>query len=263
MEDHMLPGYALISLSLCWIAAPAIQAQVRERTRSVPVRPPIIVTPAPEEGTYTLARPMAGPTNLTATGTPAMASLRWDAAPTAIGYHVSRADPAGATVRLTPNPIAETSFQDLSGGVKPGIAYTYHVTAAYSNGRSGTAQVSFTPPAPTVPDSVRVEPRGGEMVLLWGSVPGAGSYEIFESWMQPVQIPVYSTVYSAEGKASTVLTGYTTRMDHKTRTHVLPAPQSSLSLGTSAKGHRYDVGAAYSPGGVTAPRSQWKYVVVP
>jgi hypothetical protein len=206
---------------------------------------------------------MAGPSNLTATGTPAAASLRWDAAPGASGYQVSRTDPVGASVRLTANPIAATSFDDASGGVKPGIGYTYHVTAIHPNGGTGTAQVSFTPPAPAVPDSVRVEARGGESVLLWGAVAGAGSYQIFESWMQPVQVPVYSTVYSADGKASTVQTGYTTRYDPMTRTHVVPAPQSSLSLGTAAKGHRYEVGATYPPSGVTAPRAQWKSVVVP
>ena len=251
----MLPRFALISLSLASIAAPAIQAQVPERlARPVPAGSPTIATPAPAEGTQTLARPMAGPTNLTATGTPATGSLRWDAAPGASGYHVSRADPAGASTRLTANPIAATSFEDASGGVKPGVGYTYHVTAIHPNGGSGSAQVSFTPPAPAVPDSVRVEARGGESVLLWGAVPGAGSYQIIETWMQPT----YYTVYSADGRSSTV----NTRYDQMTRTHVLPAPQSSLSLGTGAKGHRFDVGAAYPPSGVTAPRAQWKYVVV-
>lgn len=257
------PRFVLISLTLASIAAPAIQAQVRERlARPVPVGSPTIVTPAPGEGTHTLARPMAGPTNLLATGTPATASLRWDAAPGASGYHVSRADPAGATVRLTPNLIAATSFEDASGGVKPGIGYTYNVTAIHPNGGAGTAQVSFTPPAPAVPDSVRVELRGGESVLLWGAVPGAGSYQIFESWTQAVTYPIYSTGYSADGKPYTV-TSYTTRYDHMIRTHVMAAPQTSLSLGTAAKGHRYEVGATYPPSGVTAPRAQWKYVVVP
>jgi len=260
----LTPRFALISLSLASIAAPAVQAQVRERlARPVPAGSAVIATPDRGE-IHTLARPMAGPTNLSATGTPATTSLRWDAAPGATGYHVSRADAAGATVRLTPNPIAATSFEDLSGGVKPGIGYTYHVTAAHPNGGSGTAQVSFTPPAPAVPDSVRVELRGGEIVLLWGAVPGAGSYQIFESWTQAVTYPTYSTGYSADGKPYTV-TSYTTRYDHKIRTHVMPAPQSSFSLGTAAaaKGHRFDVGAAYPPSGVTAPRAQWKYVVVP
>ena len=101
----MLRRFALISLSLASIATPAIQAQVRERlARPVPAGSAVLAPPAPGEGIHTLARPMAGPTNLTATGTPATASLRWDAAPGASGYHVSRTDPAGASVRLTANP---------------------------------------------------------------------------------------------------------------------------------------------------------------
>jgi hypothetical protein len=205
--------------------------------------------------TMTLLRPMAAPTNLAVTGTPATASLRWDAAPGAIGYYVSRTDAAGATVRLTANAIGATGFEDVSGGIKPGIAYTYHVTAAHPNGGVGTAEVSFTAPAAAVPAWVRLEPRGSESALVWALVPGAASYPIIESWTQPA----YYTVYSADGKSSTVQTRY----DYMTRTHVVAAPQSSLSLGTAAKGHRFDVGAAYPPGGVTAPRGQWPFMVVP
>ena len=258
----MLPRFALISLSLASLAAPAIQAQVPERmARPVPAGSPIIATPAPAEGTQTLARPMAGPTNLTATGTPATASLRWDAAPGASGYHVSRADAAGASVRLTANPIAATSFEDASGGVKPGIGYTYHVTAMHPNGGSGSAQVSFTPPAPAVPDSVRVELRGAESVLLWGAVPGAGSYQIFESWMQAVTVPTYSTYLLGRRHA-----------DHRHQLHhpIRPDDPDACRAHAAvvpvarhgAKGHRFDVGASYPPSGVTAPRAQWKYVVV-
>lgn len=253
---------ALISLSLASLASTALHAQVRERITR-PVRSPVIANPAPEAGIARLARPMAGPANLTVTGTPATASLRWDAVAGASGYHVSRTDAAGAAARLTGDAIAATSFEDVSGGVKPGVAYTYRVTATYPDGGAGTAQASFTPPAPAVPDSVRVEQRGGETLLLWGAVFGAGSYPIVESWIQPVSVPMYSTVYSADGKPSTVLTGYTTRHDHMTRNHAVAAPRTWLSLGAGAKGHRFDVGAAYPPSGVTAPRAQWKYVVAP
>ena len=257
------PRFALVLLSLASVASTALHAQVRERmARPGLIRAPVIAAPPPGEEIHTLARPMAGPTNLTITGTPAAASLRWDAAPGASGYYVNRTDAAGATARLTADPIASTSFEDKSGGVKPGVAYTYHVTAAHPSGGTGTAQVTFTPPAPAVPDSVRVEQRAGQSVLLWGTVSGAGSYEITESWMQPVTVPTYSTHYSADGTPTTVTT-YTTRYDQVIRTHIVPAPQVSLSLGTNAKGHRYSVGAMYPPSGVAAPRAQWKYVVVP
>ena len=42
--------------------------------------------------------------------------------------------------------------------------------------------------------------------------------------------------------------------------HSFTLPQP---LGTAAKGPRYEVGATYPPSGVTAPRAQWKSVVVP
>jgi hypothetical protein len=245
---------ALISLTLFCTLGSGSDAQVRERA----VRPAATPTTGATLGsgsTMTLLRPMAAPTNIIATGTPATASLRWDAPPGAIGYHVSRTDAAGATVRLTANAIAGTSFEDLSGGVKPGFAYTYNVTAAYPNGGVGTAQVSFTPPAAAVPDSVRVEPRGGERALVCAPVPGAASYQIIESWTQPV----YYTVYSGDGTSSRVEARY----DYMIRTHVVAAPQSSLPLGAGVSGHRFDVGAAYPPSGVTAPRGQWPFKVVP
>jgi hypothetical protein len=252
---------ALISLTLVCTLGSGSDAQVRERVFRPAVTPTTSATPT-RDATMTLLRPMAAPTNLTVTGTPATAALRWDAASGAIGYYVSRADAAGATVKLTANAIAATSFEDLSGGVKPGVAYTYSVTAVHANDGVGTAQVSFTPPAAAVPDSVRVEQRGSERALVWGSVPDAGSYQIIETWMQPVYRTVYSTVYSSDGQPRQVAS---TVVDYQsmTRTHFVAAPQSSLPLGAGVSGHRFEVGAAYPPSGVTAPRAQWRSTVAP
>lgn len=251
---------ALMSLALLCTLSSRGDAQVYERVR--PTATPTTRATVGSEGTMTMLRPMAEPTNLTVTGTPAMASLRWDAAPGAIGYYVSRTDAAGAAVKLTPNAIAATSFEDLSGGVKPGVAYTYRVTAVHPNDGVGTAQVSFTPPAPAIPDSVRVEPRGGEKVLLWGSVPGAGSYQISETWVQPTYKTVYQTVYSSDGTSRQVAQTVV-QYQSMTRTHVVAAPQSSLPLGAGVSGHRFAVGAAYPPSGVTAPPAQWRFTIAP
>jgi hypothetical protein len=260
---------ALISLTLLSTLGTRSEAQVRERvfrpatTATTPTtttaRPPGMV--APEEKMM-LRRFLAGPANLSVTGTPAMASLRWDTLPGAIGYNVSRTDPAGTTVRLTPSAITSTSFQDQSGGIKPGVQYRYNVTAAYPDGGAGTADVSFTPPPAAAPAWLRVEPSTAPTALVWAPVPDAGAYQIIESWTQTTQIPVYSTVYSQNGTATTVVS-YQTRNDYLIQTHVVTAPQSSLPLTPGHKGHRFDVGASYPPSGVTAPRGDWRFVVVP
>jgi hypothetical protein len=253
---------ALISLALLSTLGPGSEAQVRERVFR-PASTPTTAMPVGSEGKMTLRPFLAGPANLSVTGTSAMASLRWDTLPGAIGYNVGRTDPAGTTVRLTPSAITSTSFQDQSGGIKPGIQYRYNVTAAYPDDGAGTAEVSFTPPAAAVPAWLRVEPATAPTALVWAPVPDAGAYQIIESWTQTTQIPVYSTVYSQNGTPTTVQTGYQTRYDYQTRTHVVTAPQSSLPLTAGHKGHRFDVGASYPPSGVIAPRGDWRFIVVP
>jgi hypothetical protein len=247
--------FALLSLALASIASSATDAQVRERpARQFPGALPGPTSPV----TNRLALPMAGPTNLTAAGTPAMASLRWDTVPGAIGYHVSRADPAGGTVRLTTDPTTATRFEDKSGGVKPGTTYIYHVTAAYPDG-AGTADVSFTPPTPAVPAWVRIEPQGGQRALVWAPVADAGSYQITETWTVPIYKTVSIPVYRVGGTTwttTTVQSGF----QAVSGTHVVTAPQSSLPIRTDQAGHRFQVGAAYPPSGVTAPRDQWPHV---
>lgn len=252
---------ALVSLALASTLSSPSDAQVRERLLRPTATPKTIAAPG-EEAPMTLMRPMAAPTNLTVSGTPATASLRWDPAPEAAGYFVNRTDGAGATVKLTASAIATTSFEDLSGSLKPGVSYTYRVSAVYANDGLGTAQVSFTPPAPAVPDSVRVEPRGGGKALLWSSVSGASSYQINESWILPVYKTVYQTVYSSDGQARQVAH---TVVEYRSmaRAYVVAAPQLSLPLGSDASGHRFAVGAAYPPSGVTAPQGQWRFVIAP
>jgi hypothetical protein len=248
------PG-AFISLTLLCTLGGGSEAQVLQRARSsATVTTAVTLDP---ERRLTLVQPLAGPTNLTASGTPAIARLRWDTVPGVIGYHVSRTDPTGLTIKLTTDAITtSTSFEDQSGGVKPGLAYTYHVTAAYPNDGFGTAEVSFTPPAPGVPAWVRIEPRDGQTALVWAPVPDAGSYHITESWLVPVWQQVQTPVYSATG----TLTGYTWRTvqtgwQSMQRDYVVTAPQSSFPVDQT--GHRFRVGAVYPPSGITAPLGQW------
>ena len=257
------PQHALIALALLGTPGSRAGAQTRERL----LRPPTATTaPAPlttlSSEKMALRRFLAGPGNLTVSGTPALAILRWDTLPGAIGYNVSRGDPSGTTVRLTPAAINSTFFQDGSGGIKPGNTYLYHVTAAYPGDGVGTADVSYTPPAPAVPASLHLEPRGSDYALLWATVPDAGSYQIIETWMQQIPITTQQTVYGSDGKPVTI-----TRTDYKYEsrmvTHVLAAPQSSMTVYAGSSKHRFEVGALYSPSGVSAPRAQWPSLTVP
>jgi hypothetical protein len=252
---------AIISLTLLSTLGSGSEAQVLER----PARTAVTATPSVtlSPGARLRLLRVAGPTNLTATGTPAIARLRWDTVPGAIGYHVIRIDPAGARVPLTTDAITITSFEDQSGGVRPGTAYVYHVTATYPDEGAGTAEVSFTPPAAAVPAWVRVIPQGRDNALVWDSVPDAGSYQIIESWNQPVYRVVYKTVYSSNGTPSYVQSTELAGYEYKFQTHSVTAPQLTLVLGAGTSHHRFDVAAVYPPSGVTAPRSQWPFVVAP
>jgi hypothetical protein len=250
---------AFISLTLLCPLSSGGEAQIRERV----LRPAATATTG-SEATMTLMRPMAGPTNLTASGTPAIARLRWDTLPGVIGYHVSRTDPAGVTVKLTTDAItANTFFEDQSGGVKPGLTYTYHVTAAYPNDGAGTAEVSFTPPAPAVPAWVRIEPQSGHSALVWAPVPDAGSYQIIEGWMVPVYHDVYAPVTLPNGRTTWTYQRVHTGYQSVNQNYAVAAPQSSLPIGTGLAGHRFQVGAAYPPSGITAPTAQWPSIAAP
>jgi hypothetical protein len=249
------PGFALLTLYLASLSASTVEAQVRDRPAR-PVTGSPALTQMVRDRENTLARPMAPPTNLTATGTPATASLRWDAAPGATGYYVSRTDAAGATAKLTPTPLAATSFEDRSGGVRPGTGYVYHVTAAYPDGGLGTAELSFTTPAAAVPTELRLEGQGEARKLVWSPVAGAASYVIVESWTQAIPV----TVTSPDGRSTTTRTDYYTR----TNTYVVTATQQSAPTnGQGIVNHVFAVGAQYPPSGVTAPQSQWPHITVP
>ncbi|MEO6236947.1 MAG: fibronectin type III domain-containing protein [Vicinamibacterales bacterium] len=84
---------------------------------------PICVTP-------TDTFPPAAPKNLQAVGSAGVINLIWDANTDAdlAGYLVLRGEAPGDTLQpLTPEPIAETRYQDRS--ITPGVTYTYAIVA--------------------------------------------------------------------------------------------------------------------------------------
>lgn len=251
---------ALIALAFLSALGSRSEGQTRERLLRPATAPTVTVMPSSDR--MTLQRFRAGPANLTVTGTPAMATLRWDTLPGAIGYNVSRTDPAGTTVRLTPSTIGSTFFQDQSGGIRPGNTYQYHVTAAYPDDGVGTADVSFTSPAAAVPAWLHLDPQGSAYTLAWAPVPDAASYQIMEGWTQAIPVTTQQTVYGSDGKPYTTTTTQTNYQTH-TQIHVLAAPQTSMTVYGGALQHWFAVGALYAPSGVAAPQSQWPSVVMP
>jgi len=246
----------------------------------------IVVSPklSPISGTATtlntLSAPMAPPSNLSVTGTPASAALRWDppnstiayatrtaatAAPGVTGYYVSRTDPNGATVRLNTTAISVTRFDDQSGGIRPGSTYTYHITAVYSNGGYGPADVAFTAPAAAVPTGLHLESRVSQTVLTWTAVAGAASYQIVESWTESVT----TTTRGPDGRANTTVQTNTNSIVLTTVDAFVPISRGGTVSNTQTSSDqsvivtrtlspvRYEVGALYAPSSVAAPRSQW------
>ncbi|MFN0181480.1 MAG: hypothetical protein ACKVZ0_21940 [Gemmatimonadales bacterium] len=129
-----------------------------------------------------LSVPPAGPApvNVAVGGTPTTAWLRWDRLSGITGYTVSRAAGSGQPwVSLTPGPMLAETFAD-PGGLDPRITYLYQVTAVYSDGRIGSTEVAFTPPAPVNPTGFTAKPVGvGQVQLSWEPVAGVAYYAVF------------------------------------------------------------------------------------
>ncbi|MGE5814393.1 MAG: fibronectin type III domain-containing protein [Acidobacteriota bacterium] len=116
----------------------SVELVVQRRIESV-LSEPACVTPV---DTF----PPAPPTGLAAVAGPGTMSLIWDAVNTAdlAGYVVLRGAAGGDTLQaLTPEPIKETTFQDVN--VTPGTRYVYAVVAVdTAKNKSAEARVEET-----------------------------------------------------------------------------------------------------------------------
>ena len=92
-------------------------------------------------------------------------------------------------------------------------------------------------------------------------MPDAGSYQVIESWNQPIYRMAYRTVYSSDGTSSLVSVTELAGYESKFRAYTVTA--LSLPLDPAASHHRFEVAAVYPPSGVTAPRGQWPFTVAP
>jgi hypothetical protein len=157
---------ALRPLSIILALAGPLNAQ-----RAVPIKGEARLPTAP-------AGP--APVNVVVGGSPTTAWLRWDRLSGVTGYTVSRAAGAGQPwVSLTPSPMLAETFAD-PGGLDPRVSYLYKVTAVYPDGRVGSTDVVFTPPAPVNPTGFTAKDVGGGQVQLsWQPVAGVAYYAVF------------------------------------------------------------------------------------
>lgn len=169
---------SLLALLYTWPLVP-LAAQVATPTDRV-VRPAGTITrTAP--GMTALVPPLPGPANLALTPGATMASLRWDAAPGAIGYMVTRSSALYGQTPLMNTPITGTSFTDVTQHFDPRYLHTYTVLAVFADGRNGASSVTHLP-APsgvsTVYNAAAYACGPASFTTRWTAVPEATSYAV-------------------------------------------------------------------------------------
>jgi subtilase family serine protease len=138
------------------------------------------------------------PTNLKATGGTSSIALSWTASAGASSYDVLRSTTSGAET-LYASGVTSTTYTDTN--VTSGPTYYYTVEAVGSgltSGPSGQAAASTTGAPPGAP-ALSATVSGVSVVLSWGSVSGASSYEVLRG----------TSVASLSIYAITTATGYT------------------------------------------------------
>lgn len=158
-------------------------------TAQISKRNPVLADPAartpqvytlPAAGA-TLEQPPAPPANLTLTPAATTVSLRWDPAPAAVGYLVSRTSKLYGTIQQTPTPLTGTSFTDVSQQFDPRYLHTYAVTAVHPGGRYAVASVSHYPAPASVGYPVHYGNRyvgATGWTTTWTAVPEASGYVV-------------------------------------------------------------------------------------
>ena len=177
---------------------------------------------------------LAPPTALMAAGTPAMATLTWQAPvgwiPT--GYTVVR-NTVGTSesVLLTSSAIRATHYDDRSG-FTTGKTYAYVITALSTDPKAfGTAETQFLPPPPQNVSNVAAKVQGSDVTLSWTGVPGASRYFIASS----------VAALAREVPATETMTTYS---------------------GVAPGSYSWAVGARYEPGPIETPASSWPRIKI-
>ena len=142
--------------------------------------------------------PGAAPAGVTATGTPASATLAWQPVTGVASYVVTRQE---ANVPSTPQTLPATATGMTDGGLSPATAYTYTVRAIQTDGREGSTGVTFTTPPAVNPSGFKATQTGdGQVQLTWQAVSGPAYYVILGpgSINGGVKVPS-DTIYTVTG----------------------------------------------------------------
>ncbi len=236
-----------LTLMACLLlgAAGPIHAQIQRAPGRLPLAnlPPrtsgeTIVTPAP-------AQP--GPANLSVTGSPTEATIRWEAVPGATGYMVTRTDAIHGAIVMTQSPITATSLQDGSGRFDFRAPITYRVLAVYPGGQYGATETTFALPIPGPTNAFFTGDKHGPRVLSWTAAPSASGYVLKRRVIRSRYDSSYRVV------------GYDTIREEIVN---VDGSLSSFTFGRDISLAWYDhdsfeVAAVYQPGNATSP---WVHV---
>ena len=179
-------------------------------------------------------RTLTPPAGLSIAGTPAMATLTWQAPSdwTPTGYTVQRTTAGHSeSTLLTTSAIRATRIDDVSGFVT-GSSYEYVVTALSSEPLAfGTARATFQPPAPQNVSNVIAQQAGSDVGISWAPVPNATKY---------------------------IITSGAQAMDRE-----VPGTQNRVTYsGISPGTYTWTVGARYEPGPLETPATTWPSVTL-
>ncbi len=124
--------------------------------------------------------PPSAPANLAAVSGNANVTLDWDAVTGSDYYNVKRATTVGGPYVTIATHLTERTYDDLT--VTNGITYYYVVTAVNTGGESGSSNEAAATPnidPPAAPTNLTAVAESGMTIILnWGAVTGASSYNV-------------------------------------------------------------------------------------
>jgi microsomal dipeptidase-like Zn-dependent dipeptidase len=164
------PACQGLSLSTAIASATPLTGAPKPAPRSAPPSPDV----PKQQGRAAPLPPGPAPTGLTATGTPASATLAWQPVAGVASFVVTRQQ---AGVAAPPQTLAPANSGMYDSGLLPATVYTWTVRAIQSDGREGSATVTFTTPPAVNPAGFMAKQTGdGQVQLSWLPVDDASFY---------------------------------------------------------------------------------------
>jgi len=153
---------------------------------------------------------LSAPTNLTATGGVASATLNWNGVTGAIGYNVSSSLTSGGPYTLVVTNVSGTNY--VNTNIVSGTTYYYVVTALNTNGESmNSPEASAVPTgAPPIPTGLGANPDNTVVHLGWTASAGATGYNVLRSLTSGIGYVTVATNWSSITYDDTGLTNGTT-----------------------------------------------------